>query len=77
MLNEQNLRAERLVRLNTVLQRTGLSRCTIYRKMSEGSFPRQLKLSRACVGWRESELDQWIAELSLAPVGRRNHDLRA
>ena len=36
---------DRIVRLKTVLARTGLSRSTIYRKIGEGTFPAQLKIS--------------------------------
>jgi len=35
----------RIVRLKTVLARTGLSRSTIYRKIAEGTFPPQIKIS--------------------------------
>jgi len=34
---------DRIIRLKTVLTRTGLSRSTIYRKIAEGTFPPQLK----------------------------------
>ena len=34
---------DRIVRLKTVLARTGLSRSTIYRKIAEGTFPAQIK----------------------------------
>lgn len=30
---------ERIIRLKTVLARTGLSRSAVYRKMAEGTFP--------------------------------------
>ncbi|CTQ51395.1 helix-turn-helix transcriptional regulator [Jannaschia donghaensis] len=36
---------DRIIRLNTVLDRTGLSRSTIYRKIAEGTFPAQLRIS--------------------------------
>ena len=32
---------DRIIRLKTVLARTGLSRSTIYRKIAEGTFPAQ------------------------------------
>ncbi len=51
---------DRIIRLKTVLARTGLSRSTIYRKIAEGTFPAQLKISVNGAGWRESELDRWI-----------------
>jgi predicted DNA-binding transcriptional regulator AlpA len=36
---------DRIIRLRTVLSRTGLSRSTIYRKIAEGTFPPQIKIS--------------------------------
>jgi prophage regulatory protein len=36
---------EKIIRLKTVLARTGLSRSTMYRKSAEGTFPSQLKIS--------------------------------
>lgn len=30
---------DRIIRLDTVLARAGLSRSTVYRKMAEGTFP--------------------------------------
>ena len=44
---------DRIVRLKTVLARTGLSRSTIYRKIAEGTFPAQLKISTNGTGWHE------------------------
>ena len=53
---------DRIVRLKTVLARTGLSRSTIYRKIAEGTFPPQIKISNNGAGWRESDLDRWVAD---------------
>ena len=44
---------DRIIRLKTVLARTGLSRSTIYRKIAEGTFPAQLKISTNGTGWHE------------------------
>ncbi len=52
---------ERILRIRTVLSRTGLSRSTLYRKISDGSFPRQVKLGEHSAGWHESAINQWIA----------------
>lgn len=60
---------ERIIRLKTVLTRTGLSRTTLYRKMGEGTFPRQLKISIHGAGWHESAIDRWIAN----PIAWREH----
>jgi prophage regulatory protein len=56
------IREDRIVRLKTVLSRTGLSRSTIYRKIAEGTFPAQLKISANGAGWHESDIDRWIAD---------------
>ena len=53
---------DRIVRLKTVLARTGLSRSTIYRKIAEGTFPTQLRISVNGAGWHEFELTRWIAD---------------
>ena len=51
---------ERIVRLGVLLDRTSLSRSTIYRKMKDGSFPRRLQIGIHSSGWRESDLNRWI-----------------
>ena len=51
---------DRILRLNTVLERTGLSRSTLYRKIDQGTFPRQVKISERCAGWRESAVNAWL-----------------
>ncbi|MEZ5735903.1 MAG: AlpA family transcriptional regulator [Novosphingobium sp.] len=53
---------ERIIRLKTVLDRTGLSRSTIYRKIAEGTFPSQVKISIHGAGWHESAINEWIAD---------------
>ncbi len=52
---------DRIIRLNTVLDRTGLSRSTLYRKIAEGTFPAQIRISVNGAGWRESDINQWVA----------------
>ena len=53
-------RPDRILRIKTVLQRTGLSRSTLYRKIERGAFPRQIKISERCAGWRESAVRAWL-----------------
>lgn len=53
---------ERILRINTVLDRTGLSRAILYRKISDGTFPKQLKLSTRCAGWHESAVNAWLGK---------------
>ena len=54
-----------LLRLPAVQARTGLSRSTIYRRMAQGQFPKQISLGgERAVGWLEieidSEIDSWV-----------------
>lgn len=58
---------DRIIRMNTVRDRTGLSRSTIYRKIAEGTFPAQLKISTNGAGWHESDISRWVAN----PAGWR------
>jgi prophage regulatory protein len=55
---------DRIIRLKTVLSRTGLSRSTLYRKIGEGTFPRQIKISIHGAGWYESAVTRWVADPS-------------
>ena len=51
---------DRILRLPAVLARTGLSRSTLYRKIEQGKFPRQIKISERCAGWRQSAIEEWL-----------------
>lgn len=52
---------ERLLRLDEVKSRTGLSRSSIYLHISNSTFPRPINLGARSVGWIESEIDAWIS----------------
>jgi prophage regulatory protein len=54
--------ATNILRLPTVKARTGLSRSTIYLRISEGRFPRPVSLGSRAVGWIETEINDWLAE---------------
>ena len=54
--------SEKIIRLKTVLARTGLSRSTLYRKIGEGTFPSQVKISIHGSGWHECAINRWIAD---------------
>lgn len=65
---------ERILRLPNVLDRTGLSRSTVYLRVTEGRFPRPVSLGARAVGWIETEVEEWIArqiEVSREISGRR------
>jgi prophage regulatory protein len=50
-----------ILRLPAVKARTGLSRSTIYLRVSEGTFPTPVSLGGRAVGWVESEVQDWLA----------------
>jgi len=54
--------ADTILRLPSVRARTGLSRSTIYLRISEDRFPRPISLGGRAVGWIESEIDDWLKE---------------
>jgi prophage regulatory protein len=57
-----------ILRLPTVIARTGLSRSSLYNRISEGTFPRPRSLGGArAVGWLESQVDDWLNNLEVKP----------
>lgn len=54
--------AERFIRLPELEQIVGFKRSTIYRKLSEGSFPAPIKCGPNTTVWLASSIDQWMAE---------------
>ena len=54
--------SSRILRLKAVVERTGLSRSTLYRKIKHGTFPAQVRISERCIGWRESDIEQWLRD---------------
>lgn len=53
---------DRYIRLNAVLELTGLSRTTIYKKIAIGTFPRQIIFSKRCARWSEAEVLSWLRD---------------
>jgi prophage regulatory protein len=52
--------ADSILRLPAVKTRTGLSRSTIYLRVSQGTFPRPVSLGGRAVGWLEVEVQEWL-----------------
>ena len=48
--------------LSNVREMTGLITSTIYRWMTEGTFPKQIQLGSRAVVWNEQEFTKWIEE---------------
>ena len=54
--------AEKILRPQAVVKMVGLSRSTLWRMENEGLFPARRKISKAAIGWLESEVLKWMAE---------------
>ena len=50
----------RLLRLPEVMERTGVSKPTIYRLIKAGEFPKPVSLGVRAVGWDAHSIDEWI-----------------
>jgi len=50
----------KILRLPEVKSLTGLSRSTVYLRMSEGTCPIPISLGGRAVGWLEKEIQSWI-----------------
>jgi len=59
---KQDKTNEKILRLEQVKQRTGMSRSHIYSQIKKGLFPRQVSLGARSCGWVESEISAFIAE---------------
>lgn len=60
-----------ILRLPEVKARTGLSRSTLYLRISQSTFPAPISLGGRAVGWVESEVNDWIASCIEATRGTR------
>ena len=59
----RRIRLERIMRVPEVVQVTGLSKTTIWRRVKNGDFPAPVRLGSLAtrsVGWRESEVKGWL-----------------
>ena len=54
------LERQKIIKLPRVKEITTLSRATIYRRMAEGKFPKQIKLSERASAWVEQKVLDWL-----------------
>lgn len=54
---------DRVLRLPELVQRSGLSRATLYRRIASGRFPPLMDLGGQARGLRESQFLTWLANL--------------
>ena len=64
--------AIKILRLPCVIDRTGLSRSTIYLRISKGDFPAPVSLGSRAVGWIDAEVQEWLRQRIDASRNRDN-----
>jgi len=52
----------KIIRLPAVKELTGLSRSTIYLRISKKEFPSSISLGGRAVGWIEEDVNQWLTQ---------------
>lgn len=54
---------KKMYRLPEVMDMTGLSRSSIYLRVSTDEFPKPVKIGRRAVGWPEDTIIAWQAKM--------------
>ena len=52
--------SNKIIKLTEVMNMTTFSRSTVYRLISKGVFPKQIKLSERSSGWLEQEVLDYL-----------------
>ena len=50
-----------VLRLPSVLARTGRSRSSIYADIKAGRFPAPIKIGPRSIAWLDDDIDRWVA----------------
>ena len=58
-----------ILRRKDVEAMTGLSKSTIYKMISNGTFPAAIRIGDRAVGWRLSDIDRWIDQRAVTVNG--------
>ena len=54
---------KKIYRLPDVMNMTGLSRSSIYLRVSTNEFPKPVKIGRRAIGWPEESIIAWQAKM--------------
>ena len=57
-----------ILRVRDVMAVTQLSRMTLHRRVRDGSFPAPVRLGPRAIGWRRTDVEQWVEELPEKPA---------
>jgi len=65
-----------ILRRSQVEQEVGLKRSTIYQRMQEGTFPRPIRLGERAVGWRASDIEDFLEDPARYRVPASDDEVR-
>lgn len=65
----------RFIRLEEVINKVGLSRSSIYRRIANEGFPKPILLGGRASGWIESEVDDWLMRCVRKSRGEDAHQV--
>lgn len=60
-MHQPPLTPTRILRQSAVVARVGVSPTTLWRWHRSGRFPAPVRLGANSVGWREADIEQWLA----------------
>lgn len=66
IVRARQLTNDRILRQPLVCEKTGRADATLWKDVSEGTFPPPIRIGPRAVGWRESEVNAWLEACSLA-----------
>ena len=59
---DMEIEGSKILRMPEVCEITGLGKSTIYKKLSEGSFPEPLRLGPRAMGWMTRDIVGWLED---------------
>lgn len=62
---------DKIIRLPAVKEVSGLCRSSIYEGVAAGTFPSPVKIGVRAVGWRTSDLTNWL-EARVPSLGKKS-----
>jgi len=54
---------DRILRKRQVSELTGLGKTTLYHMVKNGTFPKPVKIGKRAIGWKISDLKEWLERL--------------
>ena len=60
--NNNHKPSDRYIREKELLVIVSMSRSTVYRSEKKGRFPARKQIAPNCVGWLQSEVDEWMKD---------------